>query len=97
MVPTNSTSPTAEQWEALRQCESGGNYQAVSPSGRYRGAYQFSRSTWNWLAGSIGSTHLVDADPAAASQTDQDQMAAALWERQGWQPWPACSKKLGFR
>ena len=39
--------PTEEQWEALRQCESTGNYRAISisPAGRYRGAYQFSPST----------------------------------------------------
>lgn len=92
-----AATPTEEQWEALRQCESSGNYQAINPSGRYRGAYQFSRRTWDWVAGKIGADHLVGIDPAAASPPDQDQMALALWELNGWTPWPTCSKRLGYR
>ncbi|MFN7150862.1 MAG: transglycosylase family protein, partial [Microthrixaceae bacterium] len=53
-------------WAALRRCESGGNYGAVSSSGTYRGAYQFSRSTWNSVA-SRSYPHLVGVDPAAAA------------------------------
>ncbi len=65
-------------WAALRRCESGGNYGAVSSSGTYRGAYQFSRSTWNSVArGSY--PHLVGVDPAAAAPADQDAMALALY------------------
>ncbi len=90
--------PTEEQWEALRQCESTGNYRAISisPPGRYRGAYQFSRSTWDWVASRTGADHLVGVDPAEASPADQDRMALALWEINGWAPWPACSRKLGY-
>ncbi|MCU0273519.1 MAG: hypothetical protein MUE34_09820 [Acidimicrobiales bacterium] len=32
--PTGPVEPTPEQWASLRACESGGNYQAVSSSGR---------------------------------------------------------------
>lgn len=90
--------PTEEQWEALRQCESSGNYRAVSiaPAGRYRGAYQFAPSTWDWVAPQIGADHLVGVDPAEASPEDQDRMAKALWKINGWAPWPACSKMLGY-
>ncbi|MYJ99342.1 MAG: hypothetical protein F4028_10165 [Acidimicrobiaceae bacterium] len=90
--------PTEEQWEALRQCESSGNYRAISfnPVGRYRGAYQFSRSTWDWVAPQIGADYLVGVDPAEASPADQDRMALALWRINGWAPWPACSKRLGY-
>ena len=35
-----------DMWAALRNCESGGAYDIVSGSGRYRGAYQFDQSTW---------------------------------------------------
>jgi hypothetical protein len=50
---------TDEQLATLRLCESTDNYAAVSASGRYRGAYQFSQTTWDrvarahfpWLAG----------------------------------------------
>ena len=93
-----AAAPTQEQWEALRQCESQGNYRAVSisPAGRYRGAYQFSRSTWDWVARRSGADQLVGVDPAEASAADQDRMAQALWDINGWQPWPSCSRKLGY-
>ena len=91
-----TTGPTEEQWEALRQCESTGNYRAISPGGRYRGTYQFSRSTWDWVAPQVGADHLVGVDPAEAAPADQDRMALALWEMNGWAPWPACSKRLGY-
>ena len=42
---------TLQQWHALRECESRQNYQALNPTGQYRGAYQFSVRTWDWLAG----------------------------------------------
>lgn len=78
---------------ALRACESGGNYGAVNPTGTYRGAYQFSRSTWNSVAAKA-YPHLVGVDPAAASPADQDAMAAALYASQGSRPWPHCGKRL---
>ena len=77
----------------LRQCESGGNYQVVSASGAYRGAYQFSRSTWNSVA-KQHYPHLVGTDPAAATHYDQDRMARALWAMSGRSPWPVCGKRV---
>ena len=44
-TPPAPNGPTEEQWYALRRCESTNNYQAISPSGTYRGAYQFSQAT----------------------------------------------------
>ena len=81
--------PTAAQWQVLRQCESSGNYSIVSSNGRYRGAYQFSQPTWDWIAG-LDHPMLVGTDPAAAAPGDQDAMALALWRRRGWSPWPIC-------
>jgi hypothetical protein len=77
----------------LRNCESGGNYGAVNPSGTYRGAYQFSRSTWNSVA-SKSFPHLVGVDPAAAAPADQDAMAQALYASSGSSPWPVCGRHL---
>ncbi len=88
-----SGSPSATQWEALRQCESGGRYDAVSPNGRYRGAYQFSQATWDWVAGSSNSA-LIGVDPAAAGPADQDAQALALWTLRGAGPWPTCGAHL---
>jgi peptidoglycan hydrolase-like protein with peptidoglycan-binding domain len=66
----------------IAQCESGGNPAAISPGGRYRGKYQFSRATWRALGGT--------GDPAAASEATQDRMALALYRQAGTSPWPVC-------
>ncbi|HEX4493770.1 MAG TPA: hypothetical protein VH914_21390 [Acidimicrobiia bacterium] len=62
-------------------------YQAVNPSGTYRGAYQFSRSTWNNAALRAGRLDLVGVDPAQASIPDQDLLALDLYHWQGAGPW----------
>ncbi len=85
--------PSAAEWEALRWCESNGNYAITNPSGKYRGAYQFDRSTWNSVA-DRHAPHLVGADPAAASPADQDFMARALYSEHGARPWPHCGRHL---
>jgi peptidoglycan hydrolase-like protein with peptidoglycan-binding domain len=66
----------------IAECESGGNPQAVSPGGRYRGKYQFSLSTWHNLGG--------DGDPVDASEATQDRIALKLYRRSGTAPWPSC-------
>ena len=74
-------------WAALRQCESGGNYQENTGNGFY-GAYQFVWSTWT----SMGYPGRPDQEPPAM----QDQAAQRLQARSGWGQWPACSRKLGL-
>ena len=86
---------TEAQWHALRQCESTQNYRAVSLSGRYRGAYQFSVRTWDWVAG-MHYPELVGVDPIDAVPSDQDKMAYKLYEINGWDPWPTCKKRLPY-
>ena len=67
---------------SIARCESGGNPRAVSPDGRYRGKYQFSRATWRALGGK--------GDPAKASEAEQDRLAAKLLAERGTAPWPSC-------
>jgi len=92
-VPVLPPGPSAEQWAALRDCESGGDYSITNPSGRDRGAYQFDRPTWDSVAGRH-APHLVGVDPAAASPADQDAMAFALYSERGAGPWPQCGRYL---
>jgi len=88
-----SEPPTEADWAALRNCESGGRYSVVDPSGLYHGAYQFSVPTWNGLA-TQHSPALVGVLPSQASPADQDWMAKKLFELQGPSPWPSCGRFL---
>lgn len=69
----------------LRACEAGGSY-ANKNNPLYRGAYQFSYSTWGNRYGIY--------DPADATPAQQDQAARETYERRGWQPWPHCGASL---
>jgi peptidoglycan hydrolase-like protein with peptidoglycan-binding domain len=82
---TASASPGSSVLERIAQCESGGDPTAISPSGIYRGKYQFSRDTWRALGG--------HGDPAAAPESVQDRLAAALYRAQGTSPWPVCGAR----
>ena len=70
----------------IAQCESGGNIAAVSPSGQYRGKYQFSQATWEALGGT--------GDPAEAEESVQDAIAAKLYAERGAAPWPSCAAAI---
>ena len=69
------------------QAESGGDYQAVSPTGQYMGGFQFSQPTWNEAALLAGRPTLVGVPPNQASPADQDELAIALYAADGEQPW----------
>lgn len=75
-----------DRWESLRFCESSHDYTNISPSGVYRGAYQFDLETWETVGGS--------GDPAAAPPAEQDARARELYARRGDQPWPICGHFL---
>jgi peptidoglycan hydrolase-like protein with peptidoglycan-binding domain len=79
---TSSSTGSSSTLQSIAQCESSGDPTAVSADGRYRGKYQFSRSTWQAMGGS--------GDPAAAPESVQDAMAAKLLAAQGTAPWPNC-------
>lgn len=69
------------------QAESGGNYQIVSPTGQYMGAFQFAQGTWNYAAHLAGRPDLVGVAPNTASVADQNALAIALYSAVGQQPW----------
>lgn len=74
-------------WDALAQCESGGNWAANTGNGYY-GGLQFSASTWQ----SVGGTGL----PHEHSRETQIHFGQVLQARSGWGQWPHCSSKLGL-
>ena len=75
-----------QKWEKMRFCESSDNYQALSRTGKYRGAFQFDFATWESVGGS--------GDPAAASPSEQEARARELYARRGHDPWPVCGRFL---
>lgn len=78
---------TPDTWAQLRMCESSGNY-ATNTGNGYYGAYQFNLTTWHGLG--------YPGLPSDAAPAVQDEAAQKLYAQRGWQPWPACSAKLGL-
>jgi hypothetical protein len=66
------------------ECESGGDPDALGSGGRYRGAFQFMRSTWESAPRSPGG------DPIRYSYRTQAVVAVALKNRDGADHWPVC-------
>ena len=87
VVGTASAAPD-DSWDALAQCESGGNWSTNTGNG-YSGGLQFAQSTWNAYGGS--------GSPASASRSEQIAVAERVLAAQGWNAWPVCSKKAGVR
>jgi hypothetical protein len=79
-----SAIPIPGALRAIAACESGGDPGAVSPTGMYRGKYQFSRATWAAVGGA--------GDPAAAPEAEQDHRAAVLYASAGAGQWPVCGR-----
>lgn len=77
-------------WDALAQCESGGNWSTNTGNGYY-GGLQFAQGTWE----SHGGTQYA---PTADQATREQQIAVAekVLASQGWGAWPACSSSLGL-
>lgn len=86
--PTNRGRGAVRTLEQIARCESGGNYGAVSKSGKYGGAYQFDRGSWAANA----PEGWQDVAPQDAPPEVQDQAAATLYERRGAAPWPTCGR-----
>jgi len=69
------------------ESDTSGGYNAVSGSGTYRGAYQFSQGTWDAAVAGAGYDEYagVPADQVPASV--QDAAAAHLYSVSGTNPW----------
>jgi hypothetical protein len=73
--------------QCVLRVESGGNYAAVSPGGTYMGGFQFSQPTWNEAAQLAGMPQLINVPPNQATPAEQDDLAIALYQADGQQPW----------
>ena len=76
-------------WDAIAQCESGGNWQINTGNG-YSGGLQFSRGTWlAYGGGQYAST------AGQASRAQQIAVAERTLAGQGIGAWPTCGKRAG--
>ncbi|NHI17073.1 transglycosylase family protein [Microbacterium excoecariae] len=86
LLPTAANAADGATWDALAQCESGGNW-AIDTGNGYYGGLQFSLSTWEANGGS--------GNPADASREEQIRVAENVLATQGWGAWPTCSAQIG--
>ncbi|WP_282580257.1 resuscitation-promoting factor [Nocardioides sp. InS609-2] len=91
-VGTGSNGPNfaggSTVWDALAQCEAGGNW-AINTGNGYYGGLQFNLGTWQ----SNGGSGL----PSQASRETQIAIATKVRDASGgYGAWPACSSKLGL-
>ena len=77
---------TEAQWDAVAQCESGGNWSTSTGNG-FSGGLQFTASTWAANGGT--------GDPANASRAEQIRVAENVLATQGKGAWPVCGVGLG--
>jgi uncharacterized protein YabE (DUF348 family) len=90
-APTPVTSSGSTVWDALAQCESGGNW-AINTGNGYYGGLQFLQSTW--LANGGGAYASL---PSEASREQQIAIATRIRDAAGgYGPWPACAASLGL-
>lgn len=87
-VPPVSNGAT---WDALSQCEAGGNW-AINTGNGFYGGVQFDLNTWER---SGGLRYAPRAD--LATREEQITIAEVTRARQGWGAWPTCSGRLGVR
>jgi uncharacterized protein YabE (DUF348 family) len=85
-VPPPSTSGL--NWDAVAQCESGGNWHINTGNGFY-GGLQFDYGTW---LSNGGGAYAPRAD--LASREQQIAVANRLYAARGSSPWPVCGARL---
>ncbi|WP_280530180.1 resuscitation-promoting factor [Nocardioides dongkuii] len=87
-APSSNYASGNSVWDALAQCESGGNW-AINTGNGYYGGLQFNLGTWQ----AYGGTGL----PSANSREAQIAVATRLRDATGgYGSWPSCAAKLGL-
>ncbi len=77
-------------WDAVAQCESGGNW-SINTGNGYYGGLQFAQSTWEGFG---GTQYAARAD--LASREQQIAIAENVLAGQGPGAWPVCSVEVGL-
>jgi resuscitation-promoting factor RpfC len=80
-VSTGTASADSVNWDAIAQCESGGNWSTNTGNGAF-GGLQFKPATWS-SNGGVGN-------PATAPRSEQIRVAENVLRTQGLKAWPKC-------
>ncbi|WP_328427165.1 transglycosylase family protein [Streptomyces sp. NBC_00443] len=88
MAAGSASAATASEWDAVAQCEAGGNW-SINTGNGYYGGLQFSASTW---AAYGGTAYASTADQASKAQ--QIEIAEKVLAGQGKGAWPNCGTGL---
>ncbi|MEV6332218.1 transglycosylase family protein [Streptomyces sp. NPDC051909] len=88
MTAGSASAATSSEWDAVAQCESGGNW-AINTGNGFYGGLQFTNSTW---AAFGGTAYAARADLASKSQ--QIAVAEKVLAGQGKGAWPSCGVGL---
>lgn len=83
-APTASASSV--NWDAIAQCESGGNW-AINTGNGFYGGLQFTLGTWHANGGA--------GMPQNASRAQQIAVAERVLVTQGIGAWPVCGRRAG--
>ncbi|WP_406202517.1 transglycosylase family protein [Kitasatospora sp. NBC_01560] len=90
LTATGASAAPASTWDAVAQCESGGNWSINTGNGFY-GGLQFTPSTWKAYG---GTGYAPQANQATRAQ--QISVAEKVLASQGPGAWPVCSQKAGL-
>jgi hypothetical protein len=80
-LSTGTANGDSVNWDAIAQCESGGNWSTNTGNGHY-GGLQFKPATWS-ANGGVGN-------PATAPRAEQVRVAENVLRTQGLKAWPKC-------
>ena len=86
--PVPKVSSNGLNWDAVAQCESGGNWHINTGNGFY-GGLQFDYGTW---LSNGGGAYAPRAD--LATREEQIAVATRLYNARGSSPWPVCGANL---
>ncbi len=86
VATTPAQADPSVNWDAIAQCESGGNW-GINTGNGYYGGLQFSPGTWEANGGS--------GNPANASKAEQIRVAENVLDSQGIGAWPVCGARGG--
>ncbi|WP_395294605.1 transglycosylase family protein [Kitasatospora hibisci] len=90
LTATGASAAPVSTWDAVAQCESGGNWSINTGNGFY-GGLQFTSSTWKAYG---GTAYAPQANQASKGQ--QIAVAEKVLASQGPGAWPVCSKRAGL-